>query len=86
MTERACTSVYVHLFVGNMQIAHGGQGNHGKGLVDLEQIDVLNLPLQTLHQLSDGVDWSGGELRGIMCKACVAADTGKRLETVALGG
>lgn len=36
-------AVHVHLFVGDVQVLHGGQRDYGEGFVDLEEVDVRDL-------------------------------------------
>ena len=44
MAERAGAAVHVHLVVRQAELLHRRHGDHGEGLVDLVQVDVLRAP------------------------------------------
>ncbi|MNG78267.1 hypothetical protein D3C79_368360 [compost metagenome] len=51
----------VDLLVRQVELLHGGQGDHGKGFVDLEQVDLGQIPASALHQFVDSADRRRGE-------------------------
>ena len=85
MPERTGATVDVYLGGVQAQLAHGGHGNHGEGLVDLEQIDLLDGPTGAVHQLADRPDRRGGEQIRRIGVGRVTVDHRLRLQTPALG-
>ncbi|MNN83203.1 hypothetical protein D3C81_2002210 [compost metagenome] len=74
MAKGAGATVDVDLVVGQVKVFHGRQGDHGKGLVDLEQVDVGQVPAGAFHQLVDGADRRGREQRRGVGEGRVAMD------------
>jgi hypothetical protein len=63
MAERAGAAVDVDLLVGKAEIAHGGHGDDGEGLVDFEEIDIRKRPASALEQRANSADGRGGKKR-----------------------
>ena len=72
MALGAGAAVDVDLVVGDVESVHGQQGDHCEGLVDLEQVDVLDRPVELLHQLVDGAHRGDGEFAGVLGVGAVA--------------
>ena len=71
--------------VGKAEIAHGGHGDDGEGLVDFEEIDFRKRPAGAVEQHADGADGRGGKERGRVGVGGVAGYGGQRLEAAAVG-
>ena len=59
--------------------------HHGKGLVDLEQIDVADAPADLVEQLADRRDRRGGEPLRLLAVGGVALDLGEHRQALAVG-
>ncbi|MND80576.1 hypothetical protein D3C80_723490 [compost metagenome] len=85
MAQGASATMDVDLVVRQVQVLHRRQGDHGKGFVDFEQIDLGQAPASALDQLVDGADRCGGEQRRGIGERRVPMDHRQRLQTLLLG-
>ncbi|MCY1187863.1 hypothetical protein D9M73_288970 [compost metagenome] len=85
MTEGAGAAVDIDLVVWQVEVFHGRQGDHGEGLVDLEQVDFGQVPAGAFHQFVDRADRGGREQRRGVGKGGVAVDDGQWLEATFVG-
>ena len=60
MAQSASATVDIETVADNAQFLCRGHRNHGKGLVDLEQIDLRHRPSNLVQQLADRRDRCGG--------------------------
>ncbi len=67
------------------EFADRHHGDHGEGLVDLEQIHIVLCPAGFTEQGLDGTHRCAGELRWMLGLGAVGDDPGQRLETTLLG-
>ena len=84
MSQRTGAAVDIDLAVGNIQRAHGHQADHGKGFVDLEQIDRSQIPAGLAHQAFDGAHRRRREQPRLIGKRGVAVDDRQGLEATFL--
>src|SRR5262245_21966872 len=85
MAQRASSSVYIELLPRDRKILLRRHRNHRKGLVDLEEIDVLRIPVGLREQLTDGRNWGSRKPCRILAVRRVCADLGKHRKPLALG-
>src|ERR1700744_6529595 len=53
LAERAGAAIYVELLTGSAEVLLPSHPDHRKGLLDLEQIDIADLPADLVEQLAD---------------------------------
>ncbi|MNS50666.1 hypothetical protein D3C72_833200 [compost metagenome] len=85
MAQRAGTAIHVELVVRDAQFAHRCHRHHGKGLVDFEQIDLVQRPAGLLQQGVDGADRGGGEPLRFLRMGGMADDARQRLQAACRG-
>ena len=56
------TTVHVQPLRVQPQGILGSQRHHGEGFVDLEEVDITQLPVDALEQRADGADGGGGKV------------------------
>jgi hypothetical protein len=78
VAERGGAAMDVHLVMRDAQIVHREHGDTGKGLVHLEQVDVLDGPASLVQHLLDRADRSGGEILGFVGMGGQRDDLGHR--------
>ncbi len=81
MAHRDRPAVHVHLVVRHVHLAHESQHDRGEGLVDLEQVDVLDAHAGALQQLPRHEGRPGQHDRGLRadrreCRVCARAASG----------
>jgi hypothetical protein len=84
MTERAGAAIDVQPLPGDAEILLRRHCHHGKGFVDLEQIDIADVPANLVQQLANGRDWRRGEPLRLLAVGGMALDLGQYGEAVAI--
>jgi hypothetical protein len=85
MAERAGAAIDVELFPGNAEIALRRHRHHSEGFVDLEQVDVTDVPADLVEQFSYRRDRRGGELLRFLAVGRMALDLGKYRQALPIG-
>ena len=80
MPERHGPAVDVDSFGRDAELAFGDHRHDGEGLVDLEEVDLLDRPVDLLEEQPDRGDGGGGEPFGLLAPGGRTLDLGERLE------
>src|SRR5215468_8467272 len=85
MTERARAAIDVQLLPGNAEVLLRRHGHDRKGLVDLEKVDIADLPADLVEQLPDRRDRRRGEPLWFLAMRRMALDLGENRNAFAIG-
>src|SRR5690606_7918483 len=76
VAQRTCASVYVYLFMWQTEIVHRCHRNHRESFVDLEEINVFEVPSDAFGQSTYRSNWSGWKLMRRIGMRRMAHDNG----------
>src|SRR6185437_16649047 len=74
VAECAGASVDVELVARNGEVPHGGHSDYGEGLVDFEEIHLIEKPAGAIDECSNSTDGSGRKERRLVRECSVASN------------